>query len=141
MLYNSILTFHIVSFISWFAMLFYLPRLYVYHSENREKSEFTGVIKIMERKLIKYIGTPAMWATVLSGVYLVYITGFISEPWLHIKITLVVLLMGYHIYLEKLRKDLEVDRDKHSGKFFRVLNELPTLLMLFIVPLVVFKPF
>ena len=95
----------------------------------------------MERKLIKYIGTPAMWATVLSGVYLVYITGFISEPWLHIKITLVVLLMGYHIYLEKLRKDLEVDRDKHSGKFFRVLNELPTLLMLFIVPLVVFKPF
>jgi putative membrane protein len=141
MLYNSLLAFHIVSLISWFAMLFYLPRLYVYHSENRNNREFVSVVKIMERKLMKFIGTPAMWATVISGGYLAYESGFISQPWLHIKITLVIALMGYHIYLEKLRVELKADRDQHSGKFFRVLNEIPTILMLIIVPLVVFKPF
>ena len=74
--YNAILVFHILSFLSWFAMLFYLPRLFVYHAENREKSDFVKVVKIMEYKLIKYIGNPAMWATIISGTILIYITDF-----------------------------------------------------------------
>jgi putative membrane protein len=139
-MYHYILTFHIVSFISWFAVLFYLPRLFVYHAENREKQDFVNVVKIMERKLIKFIGFPAMWATVISGTYLMFVTEFKTEPWLHIKISFVAVLVGYQIYLETIRTDLESDNDKHSGKFFRIINEIPTLLMLIIVPLVIFKP-
>lgn len=140
--YNGVLAFHIMSFISWFAMLFYLPRLYVYHAENYEKSEFTSVIKVMEFKLLKYIGTPAMWATVLSGAYLAYITDYLSNSgWLHLKIFLVFTLMVYHIYLEIIRKKLEKDECIKSGKFFRYLNEYPTIIMIIVVSIVIFKPF
>lgn len=140
--YNHILVFHIISFISWFAMLFYLPRLFVYHAENMENSQFTSVVKIMEYKLIKYIGTPAMWATILSGFYLSYITGFLSNGgWLHAKIFFVATLFIYQIYLEILRKRLEADSCYKSGKFFRYLNEYPTIIMIAVVIMVIFKPF
>jgi putative membrane protein len=139
--YSYILVFHIISFISWFAMLFYLPRLFVYHAENREKKEFSDVIKVMEYKLIKYIGNPAMWATILSGLFLAYLGDhFSSGGWLHLKVFLVLTLFAYQIYLEILRKKLEKDECKKSGKFFRFLNEYPTLIMIVIVSVVIFKP-
>lgn len=123
-------------------MLFYLPRLFVYHAENREKGEFVSVVKIMEYKLIKYIGNPAMCTTALSGGYLAYITDYLSNSgWLHIKILLVVTLVIYHFYLEKLRKRLESGECLKSGKFFRFINEYPTLIMIAVVVLVIFKPF
>lgn len=140
-MYEWVLWFHVISFISWFAVLFYLPRLFVYHAENIENTGFVEVVKIQEMKLYKYIGVPSMWATVFSGAYLSYIYGFAGNGWLHTKITFIVLLMVYMFSMDKYRKEFLEDRCTKSGKFFRFYNEVPTLLMLVIVGMVVFKPF
>jgi len=140
-MYNFVLWFHVISFISWFAVLFYLPRLFVYHAENIENSGFVEVVKIQELKLFKYIGVPAMWATVISGLVLAYMFGFAGNAWIHAKITLVGFLMIYFYSMNKYRIEFLEDRCKKSGKFFRMYNEVPTILMLLIVAMVVFKPF
>lgn len=140
-MYNWVLWFHVISFISWFAVLFYLPRLFVYHAENIDNKGFVEVVKIQEMKLLKYIGVPSMWATILSGAYLAYAFGLSGNGWLHAKITFVVLLVIYFYSMEKYRKEFLEDRCEKSGKFFRIYNEVPTILMLFIVAMVVFKPF
>jgi len=140
MLYNWLLWFHIISVISWFAVLFYLPRLYVYHAENIENSGFIEVAKVQEMKLFKYIGVPAMWATILSGSGLISEIGF-SGGWLHAKLFFVAILIAYFYSLNVYRVQFLEDRCKKSGKFFRMYNEVPTLLMLLIVAMVVFKPF
>jgi len=139
-MYEWALWFHIISFISWFSALFYLPRLYVYHMENIENKGFVEVVKIQEMKLFKYIGVPAMWATILSGSALIYHIGF-SGGWLHVKLFLVALLIAYFYSLEYFRKKLLEDKCTKSGKFFRAYNEVPTLLMLGIVAMVILKPF
>ncbi len=140
-MYEWILWFHVISFISWFAVLFYLPRLYVYHAENIENKGFVEVVKIQEFKLFKYIGVPSMWATVISGSVLIYMGGWMSAPWLHAKLLFIVFLIVYFYSMEKYRKEFAEDRCTKSGKFFRVYNEVPTILMLFIVAMVVLKPF
>lgn len=140
-MYDWILWFHVVSFISWFAVLFYLPRLFVYHAENIENKGFVEVVKIQEFKLFKYIGVPSMWATILSGAYLAYSIGLSGHGWLHAKITLVTLLVVYFFSMNKYRKEFLEDRCVKSGKFFRMYNEIPTILMLLIVAMVVLKPF
>ena len=140
-MYEWVLWFHVISFISWFAVLFYLPRLFVYHAENIENSGFVEVVKIQEMKLFKYIGVPAMWTTVLSGSYLSYLMGFSGNSWLHVKITLVVLLIVYFFSMNKYRVEFLEDRCSKSGKFFRMYNEVPTILMMIIVAMVVIKPF
>jgi len=118
-----------------------MPRLFVYHVENAENSGFVKVIKIMELKIYKYIGVPAMWATVLSGLYLSFEIGFSGNAWLHTKILFVLILMAYFFSLGHYRKVLLEDRCTKSGKFFRFYNEVPTILLLIIVALVIFKPF
>jgi len=140
-MYEWVLWFHVISFISWFAVLFYLPRLYVYHAENIENRGFVEVVKVQEYKLFKYIGVPSMWTTVLSGSYLIYEIGFAGNGWLHVKLFFITLLIIYFFSLEKLRKEFAEDRCERSGKFFRFYNEVPTLLMLVIVAMVVIKPF
>ncbi|MDQ1268136.1 MAG: protoporphyrinogen oxidase [Campylobacterota bacterium] len=140
-MYNWILWFHIISLVSWFAALFYMPRLFVYHAENIDNEGFVKVVKIMEMKIYKYIGLPAMWATVLSGAYLAYEIGFGGNGWLHVKILLVLILMGYFFSLGYFREKFLKDECKKSGKFFRVYNEVPTILLLAIVALVIIKPF
>jgi putative membrane protein len=146
-MYEWILWFHVISFISWFAVLFYLPRLYVYHAENIENKGFVEVVKIQEYKLFKYIGVPSMWATILSGSSMIYLSIdggfnlFETGGWLHVKLLFVTFLIIYFYSLEKLRKEFAEDRCERSGKFFRMYNEVPTLLMLFIVAMVVLKPF
>ena len=140
-MYNWVLWFHVISFISWFAVLFYLPRLYVYHAENIGNKGFVEVVKIQEMKLFRYIGVPSMWATVLSGSYLVYMIGLAGNGWLYVKISLAVLLVVYFFSMQKYRQEFLEDRCEKSGKFFRVYNEIPTILMLFIVAMVVLKPF
>jgi len=140
-MYNGILWFHVISFISWFAVLFYLPRLFVYHAENIDNRGFVEVVKIQEMKLFKYIGIPSMWATVISGLTLAYMYGFAGNGWIHAKIAFVVLLMAYFFSMNKYRIEFLEDRCTKSGKFFRVYNEVPTILMLIIVAMVVFKPF
>ena len=140
-MYVWVLWFHVISFISWFAVLFYLPRLYVYHAENIENKGFVEVVKIQEYKLFKYIGVPSMWTTILSGSYLIYEIGFAGNAWLHVKLLFIAFLIIYFYSLEKLRKEFAEDRCERSGKFFRMYNEVPTLLMLVIVAMVVVKPF
>ncbi|MCK9161683.1 MAG: protoporphyrinogen oxidase HemJ [Arcobacteraceae bacterium] len=141
--YMWIVAFHILSFTSWMAMLFYLPRLFVYHSEHKDKKEFVEVVKIQEYKLYKYIGLPAMWATVLSGSLMVALNPavFDSGGWMHAKLTVVVLLLIYSFSLEYYRKQLANDECNKSGKFFRFYNEVPTILAIMIVVFVVVKPF
>ena len=140
-MYNWILWFHILSLISWFAVLFYLPRLFVYHAENIDNAGFVEVIKVMEMKIYKYIGVPAMWATVLTGLYMSFEIGFAGNGWLHTKIFLVVVLMAYFFSLGRYRIQFLEDRCIKSGKFFRFYNEVPTLLLMVVVFLVIFKPF
>lgn len=140
-MYDWILWFHVLSFISWFSALFYLPRLFVYHAENIDNSGFVEVVKIQEMKLYRYIGAPAMWATVASGLTLAYLYGFAGNGWIHAKLTLVLLLMIYFFSMNKYRKEFLEDRCTKSGKFFRMYNEIPTILLLFIAGMVVFKPF
>ena len=141
--YNWILAFHVMSFVSWMAMLFYLPRLFIYHREHADVKAFTDIVKIQEYKLFKYIGVPAMWATIISGGTMLYLNSgiFSSGGWMHAKLLFVVLLIAYHFSLDVLRKKLIEDPHYKSGKWFRVYNEVPTLLMIFIVIMVVVKPF
>ena len=140
--YNWILTFHVLSFLSWMAMLFYLPRLFVYHREHADKEEFVSVVKIQEYKLYKYIGSPAMWATILSGAAMLAIRpDWFNMGWIYLKIFLAALLITYHYSLEYYRRALADDSNIMSGKFFRFYNEVPTLLAIGIVIMVVIKPF
>jgi putative membrane protein len=135
-----ILAFHVVSMLSWMAVLFYLPRLYVYHQEHSEKKEFLEVVKIQELKLYKYIGAPAMWATILSGSSMLYLnSNLLTQDWMQFKLILITLLVLYSFSLEIYRKQLENDTCDKSGKFFRAYNEVPTLISILIVTFVILK--
>ena len=140
-MYSWVLWFHILSFTSWFAVLFYMPRLFVYHAENIENEGFVKVIKVMELKIYKYIGVPAMWATLITGAYMSYEIGLSGNAWLHAKILFVVFLVAYFFSMGYFRKQFLEDRCFKSGKYFRIYNEVPTLLILVIVGMVVFRPF
>ncbi|HQR73074.1 MAG TPA: protoporphyrinogen oxidase HemJ [Sulfurovum sp.] len=141
--YSWILAFHVMSFVSWMAMLFYLPRLFIYHRENADIKAFTDIVQIQEYKLFKYIGAPAMWATLLSGSVMLYLNSAIlsSGGWIHVKLFLLVFLIAYHFSLEQIRKILITNPRYKSSKYFRLYNEVPTLLMIGIVIMVVIKPF
>ena len=147
-MYNWILWFHVASFVSWFAAIFYLPRLFVYHKEHEANAGFVEVAQIMEYKLYSYIGVPAMWATLLSGGAMIYLSSseygvnlFTTGGWLHAKLLFVAILIGYFISLNSIRKKLQNGTCNKSGKFFRFYNEVPTILLLLIVAMVVVKPF
>ena len=133
---------HLIAVISWMAGLLYLPRIFVYHSENMNKEEICTVFKTMERKLYNYIMMPAMMLSWLFGLILISYIGFetISATWLQIKLVLVVLLSIYHFYLGSLLKSFNENNNTKSSKFFRWLNEFPTLLLIIIVFIVIFKP-
>ncbi len=140
--YNWILAFHVMSFMSWMAMLFYQPRLYVYHQEHADNEGFIEVVKIQENKLYNFIGVPAMWATIISGTAMLMLNPglFKSGMWLHIKLTAAILLVLYHFSLGWFKAKLHAGRCTKSGKFFRAYNEVPTILMIIIVIMVVVKP-
>ncbi|MDC0417550.1 protoporphyrinogen oxidase HemJ [Candidatus Pelagibacter sp.] len=133
---------HLIAVISWMAGLLYLPRIFVYHSENMNKEEICTVFKTMERKLYNYIMTPAMILTWLFGLILISQVGFeiIGTKWLQIKFILVILLSVYHFYLGSLLSSFNNNNNKKSSKYFRWLNEFPTLLLIIIVFVVIFKP-
>jgi putative membrane protein len=126
------------------AMLFYQPRLYVYHTEHKNKPEFVEVVKIQEYKMYKYIGLPAMWATIISGIWMIYLRPDlldINNPWLYAKLVMATILVAYSFSLEYYRVQLEKDNYIKSGNFFRAYNEVPTLLSLLIVGYVITKTF
>ncbi len=141
--YSWILAFHVMSFVSWMAMLFYLPRLFIYHREHADNKAFGEVVQVQEYKLYRYIGVPAMWATILSGGVMLYLNPaiFQSGGWMHAKLVFVALLIAYSFSLDHIRKRLIEDAYYKSGKYFRFYNEVPTLLMIGIVIMVVVKPF
>ena len=142
---NSYLLFkslHLISIISWMAGLLYLPRIFVYHSENLKNIGMSQVFKTMERKLYYFIMMPAMILSWLFGLILISIIGFesLSLAWLKLKLIFVILLTLYHFYLGKILNEFKIDLNKNSSKFFRWINEIPTILLILIIFTVIFKP-
>jgi len=142
---NSYLLFkslHLIAVISWMVGLLYLPRIFVYHVENLEKKEAIEIFKIMERRLYFYIMRPAMIATWLFGVILIYINGLdiFSQLWMNIKLALVIFLTIYHEYLGICLKSFKLKTNTKTPKFFRIINEVPTIILIFIIFIVIFKP-
>ena len=138
--YLPILAFHILSILSWMAVLFYMPRLFVYHQEYRYKLDFVKVVKIQEEKIYKVIGVPAMWATIISGATLLYINpALLKEGWMIAKLLLLLLMIAYSFSMGYFRKRLEEDKCYRDGQFFRAYNEVPTLLSILIVTFVIMK--
>ena len=141
-LYLLFKSLHLIAVISWMAGLLYLPRIFVYHVENFQKKEATEVFEIMEIRLYNYIMRPAMLLSWLLGIILVLIIGIesFSFLWLQIKFALVVLLTIYHEYLGKCIRLLKSGENKKSSKFYRIINEIPTVLLIIIVFIITFKP-
>ena len=141
-LYLLFKSLHLVAVISWMAGLLYLPRIFVYHVENFEKKETKKVFEIMEKRLFNYIMRPAMLLSWFLGIILILIIGIetFSFLWLQIKLILVLLLSVYNEYLGKCIKLLQSGENKKSAKFFRIINEIPTVLLIFVVFIVIFKP-
>ena len=133
---------HLIAVISWMAGLLYLPRIFVYHVENYQKKETAQIFEIMERKLYFYIMRPAMIISWLFGILLIYQIGFdtFSQLWLQIKIFLVIILTAYHEYLGKCLISLRDGSNTKSSRFFRIINEIPTILLILTVFIVIFKP-
>jgi putative membrane protein len=142
-LYPWILSFHVISLIAWMAGMFYLPRLYVYHCQVAVGSAESERFKVMERRLLKQIMTPAMISTWVFGILLVLTPGIISwtQGWWYVKLVSVLLLSGFQGAASKWRKDFLNDRNKRPERFYRFANEVPTVLMVLIVIMVIVKPF
>ena len=140
-LYLLFKSLHLISVISWMAGLLYLPRIFVYHSEADHDSQ-KQIFKIMERKLYNYIMMPAMLLSWLFGVLLLHSLGFsvFSEIWMQVKTVLVVLLTYYHFTLGKYLNDFALDQNQKSSKFFRMYNEIPTIILIVVVFAAIFKP-
>jgi len=133
---------HLISVISWMAGLLYLPRIFVYHSENSDDRKISDVFKIMEKKLYFYIMTPAMILSWIFGLLLIHSVGFqqLGQTWMVLKIIFVIFLSLYHFYLGKTLNQFKFDQNTHSHKFYRLINEIPTILLILIVFVVIFKP-
>ena len=141
-LYLLLKSLHLISVISWMAGLLYLPRIFVYHAENNSEIKTSEIFKIMEKKLYFYIMTPAMILSWLFGLLLIHSIGFeqIGQTWMVSKLILVVILTLYHFYLGNILTQFNLDQNNRSHKFYRYINEIPTILLIFIVFVVIFKP-
>ncbi len=142
---NAYLTFkalHLIAVISWMAGLLYLPRIFVYHSETEENRGQSETFKLMEKRLYFYIMNPAMVLSWVFGLLLIHSQGILSLGllWMKVKIGLVIVLTAYHFYLLALLKEFQIDNNTKSSKFFRFINEVPTILLIIIVFVVIFKP-
>ncbi len=140
-MYEWIKALHVIAVISWMAGMLYLPRLFVYHCEAEIGSKQSETFKVMEWRLLKAIINPAMIVTWLAGIYLAWSGHFFSSTWLHGKLLLVIVLSGVHGFFSRCVKDFAVDHNRRSQKFYCIINEVPTILMILIVILVVVKPF
>ena len=133
---------HLISVISWMAGLLYLPRIFVYHAQNNSEQIISEVFKVMEKKLFFYIMTPAMILSWLFGLLLIHEIGFeqLGQIWMILKLVFVVLLTIYHFYLGSILNQFKLNLNEHSHKFFRYINEIPTILLILIIFVVIFKP-
>jgi putative membrane protein len=138
--YLEILAFHVIAVMSWMALLFYMPRLFVYHVENKHKKDFTDVIEIQELKIYKIIGFPAMIATILSGIAMIYLNPeLLKQGWFHAKLAVLILMILYTLSLERYRKELLAKTCDKNGQYFRAYNEVPTLFAVLVVVFVITK--
>lgn len=143
-MYETAKALHVIAVISWMAGLLYLPRLYVYHAQAEKGSDVSETLKVMERKLLRYIMNPAMIAVWGLGIWLILITGYGAPGtggWIHAKIVLVLIMSGAHGMMAKHRRLFAEDMNTKSSRYFRYFNEVPTVLMIAIVLLVYLKPF
>ena len=133
---------HLISVISWMAGLLYLPRIFVYHAQNNSEPIISEVFKVMEKKLFFYIMTPAMILSWLFGLLLIHEIGFeqLGQTWMVLKLVFVILLTTYHLYLGSILNQFKLNLNQHSHKFFRYINEIPTILLILIIFVVIFKP-
>ena len=133
---------HLIAVISWMAGLLYLPRIFVYHVENYEKKEITDVFEVMEKRLYNFIMRPAMLLSWLFGIILVYLNGLdvLNNLWMQIKLILVIILSGYHEYLGKCLISLKNNTNTKTARFYRYINEVPTILLILIIFIVIIKP-
>jgi putative membrane protein len=140
-MYEWLKAFHIIAVIAWMAGMLYLPRLFIYHCGTSTGSKQSETFKIMERRLLKVIVNPAMAATWVLGLWLGWKGGWFAAGWLQAKIFLVLVLSGLYGFMVRWVRDFDCDRNRHSEKFYRIINEMPTVLMIGIVVLAVVKPF
>lgn len=141
-MYEWVKALHVISVISWMAGLLYLPRLFVYHCEVPAGSAQSELFKVMERRLLRAIMTPAMIASFVFGIWMLVLTPeWLKQGWMHGKLVLVLVLAASHMAMARYRREFAEDRNSHNQRFFRILNEAPTLLMVGIVILVIVKPF
>jgi putative membrane protein len=140
-MYEWIKALHVIAVIAWMAGMLYLPRLFVYHCDAEVGSTQSETFKVMERRLLKAIINPAMIVTWLAGLYLAWAGHWFSAHWLHGKLLLVIAMSAVHGFLARCVKDFDADRNRRDHKFYRIINEVPTALMIGIVILVVVKPF
>jgi putative membrane protein len=133
---------HLISVISWMAGLLYLPRIFVYHAQNNSEQIISEVFKVMEKKLFFYIMTPAMTLSWLFGLLLIHEIGFeqLGQTWMILKLAFVVLLTIYHFFLGSILNQFKLNLNEYSHKFFRYINEIPTILLILIIFVVIFKP-
>ena len=133
---------HLIAVVSWMAGLLYLPRIFVYHVENNEKKQITEIFETMEKRLYFYIMRPAMILTWLLGIILIYLNGseIFSQLWIQLKFVLIILLSIFHEYLGKCLYSLKNNTNTKSAKYFRIINEIPTIILILVVFVVVFKP-
>ena len=141
-LYLLFKSLHLIAVVSWMAGLLYLPRIFVYHVENNEKKEATNIFEVMEKRLFFYIMRPAMILSWVFGLALIYLNGLeiFSQLWFQIKIVLMILLSAYNDYLGKCLAALKNSTNSRSAKFFRIINEIPTVILIIVVFLAIFKP-
>jgi putative membrane protein len=140
-MYEWLKAFHVIAVIAWMAGMLYLPRLFVYHCEADPGSRQSETFKVMERRLLKAIINPAMIATWVLGLWLAWSGGWLGAPWFHVKLTLVLAMSAVHGLLARYVKDFAADRNRRTQKFYRIINEVPTVLMILIVIVVTVKPF
>lgn len=140
-MYEWIKAFHIMAVIAWMAGMLYLPRLFVYHCEAEAGSKQSETFKLMERRLLRGIINPAMIVVWLLGLYMAWDAPWYDELWFQLKVTLVLIMSGLHGFFARWVKDFAADRNRHSQKFYRIINEVPAILIMAIVILVVIKPF
>ena len=133
---------HLISVISWMAGLLYLPSIFVYHAQNNSEPIISEVFKVMEKKLFFYIMTPAMFLSWLFGLLLIHEIGFdkLGQTWMVLKLVFVVVLTVYHFYLGRKLEEFRLNLNQHSHKFYRYINEIPTILLILTIFVVIFKP-
>ena len=142
---NSYLLFkslHLIAIVAWMAGLLYLPRIFVYHVENNGKKEATDIFEVMEKRLYFYIMRPAMILTWLFGIILIYLNGIeiFLQLWIQMKLILIILLSIFHEYLGRCLNSLKNNTNKRSAKYFKIINEIPTIILILVVFIVIFKP-